>query len=196
MKLLSSLNINRIVIAIGVVAVLLYLLAYPESGLQTTHTSHTEISTKADFYLINDVSTQFDEQGLLDTSVSSQRVLHNPGNHSIDLTNPVFQLYTAGEHQWDVSAKVGVLFQHEDRAELIQQVVIANTDRTTSLKTPSLTIFPEKRQAQTDKPVTLLNSNGFTRAIGMKADLEKKEIALLNHVRGQYEPLVSTNNVD
>lgn len=196
MKLLSSLNINRIVIAIGAISVLLYLLAYSGSGLQPTRTSNTEISTQADFYLVNNVSTQFDEQGRLDRSLSSQRVLHNPGNQSIDLINPVFQLYTDGEHQWNVSAKTGVLFQHEDRAELVQQVVIVSKDQKTSLKTPSLTIYPKKKQAQTDKPVALLNSNGFTRAIGMKANLEKKEIALLNHVRGQYEPLVSTNNVD
>ncbi|MEH6910941.1 MAG: LPS export ABC transporter periplasmic protein LptC [Oceanicoccus sp.] len=196
MKLLSSLNINRIVIATGAVAVLFYLLAYPESGMQPTTTGKADVSTKVNFYLVNDVSTQFDEQGLLELSVTAQRVRHNPGNSSVDLTNPVFQLYTDGEHQWNVSAKYGVLFQHDDRAELMQEVVIVSTDQKTSLKTPSLTIFPQKRQAQTDKPVTLLNSNGFTRAIGMKADLEKKEIALLNHVRGQYEPLVPTNNVD
>lgn len=196
MKLLSSLNINRIVIATGAVAVLLYLFVYSGPGMQTTTTSKSEAGTKADFYLVNDVSTQFDEQGLLELSVTAQRVRHNPGNRSIDLTNPVFQLYTDGEHQWNVSAKYGVLFQHDDRAELMQEVVVVSTDQKTSLKTPSLTMFPKKKQAQTDKPVTLLNSNGFTRAIGMTADLEKKEIALLNHVRGQYEPLVPTNNVD
>ncbi len=194
MKLLSSLNINRIVLVIGAAVVLLYLLAFPEQGLQPISNSSGQPTTKADFYLVNDVSSQFDQEGLLDVSVSNQRVDHNPANDSIDLTRPIIQLFADGKPQWHISADYGVLFEDEDRAELKQQVVIISDDQKTSLKTPELTLFPEQRRAQTDKPVTLASENGFTRAIGMKAELEKKYIALLTHVRGLYEPTAPSDN--
>ena len=180
MKLLSSLNINRIAIAAGVVVVLLYLLAYSGSDMQLKSVNNAALISQPDFYLVNNISTQFDEQGMLELLASNQRTLHNPANRSIDITNPVFQFYSDGEYQWRVSAKTGVLFQESDRVEL----------------TPALTLFPSKKQAQTDQPVTLVNINGVTRAIGMKTDLETKDIELLNRVRGQYEPMVSTSHVD
>ena len=196
MKLLSSLNINRIAIAAGVVVVLLYLLAYSGSDMQLKSVNNAALISQPDFYLVNNISTQFDEQGMLELLASNQRTLHNPANRSIDITNPVFQFYSDGEYQWRVSAKTGVLFQESDRVELTKEVIVLSSDRSTSLKTPALTLFPSKKQAQTDQPITLVNINGVTRAIGMKTDLETKDIELLNRVRGQYEPMVSTSHVD
>jgi lipopolysaccharide export system protein LptC len=132
----------------------------------------------------------------LDSTITSEHTEHKPENDSSVMHEPRFQLYAEGLPDWHVSAQTGELFDHGKEVVLNQRVVVLSADQQTSLKTPQLRIFPNKKTAYTDKPVTLLNANGFTRSIGLEADFNKKIIVLLSHVKGQYNPKVTSDNVE
>lgn len=195
MKLNSYININRIVILAVATVVVVYLINYSEpGGPPIFRESSLKTNTKPDYFLVNSISTQFSKHGQIESVAISDRVEHNPDGDSINLSNPHFQLHKEGALTWNVNASYGVVFPDSDEVRLKQQVTIVSADEQTSLKTPQLTIFPNKQRAQTDKAVTLYGNSGFTRAVGMRADLDNKQIHLLSEVIGQYDPQVLSGN--
>ena len=123
--------------------------------------------------------------------IFSSGVKHNPEDDSSILTDPELKLYRDGILDWTVTAQTGAVYKQGQQVQLQQRVVIASADGETTLKTPLLDVFPNKKLAKTDKPVTLLNPNGFTRSIGLNANLNNKRIDLLEQVRGQYQGVLS-----
>ncbi len=194
MKLFSTRNINTTIAAIAGLVLLVFLLAYSETGAPPALTSATPAKQRPDFYLINSSSKQYDEAGLLDIIMKSDALEHNPEDDSISLQKPYFQVFQQGVATWEVKALTGTAYNNGDKVDLEQRVEIINTSKQSSVTTPQLFIFPNKKKANTEKPVTLRSPNGFTRAIGMTANLETKNIALLDQVRGQYEPSAVPDN--
>ncbi|MEE8058902.1 MAG: LPS export ABC transporter periplasmic protein LptC [Pseudomonadales bacterium] len=184
---LSTRVINTTFACLAVVMLLTFLLAYSETGTPPTLGLEQSNDTLPDYYLTNIRSTQFDKQGMLDFTMASPSVEHNPKDNSANLKEPVFNLYQEGALVWTISSQSGVVYNGEVKVDLQQRVIISSIDQEIILKTPQLVVFPNKKLAKTNKPVTLLNPNGFTRAVGLRADLQTKTIDLLEQVRGQYE---------
>lgn len=188
MKLFSTRNINTIIAAAAVLILMIFLFSYSETGTPPAFNSDNYTKQNPNFFLVNSRGLQFDENGERDIAISSERMVHNPEDDSINIREPRFTFFKDGEISWKVRAQSGVIDQGRDQLELQQRVEMVSSDGRSSLTTPQLFIFPNTKKAKTAKPVTLTNSNGFTRAIGMNADLQKKHIALLSQVRGQYTP--------
>lgn len=188
MKLFSTRNINTSIAVMAGLVLLVFLLFYAETGTPPALTGNTQVKLQPDFYLIKSSTKEYDETGKLDIIMNSESLQHNPKDDSISLRKPYFQVYQNGIASWRIKALSGTAYNSGSKIDLEQRVEIINDNKRTSLTTPQLFVYPNKKRASTDKPVTLRNDNGFTRAIGMKADLEKKHIALLDQVRGQYEP--------
>ncbi|ARN74862.1 LPS export ABC transporter periplasmic protein LptC [Oceanicoccus sagamiensis] len=194
MKLFSTRNINTLIAAIAGLVLLVFLLAYSETGTPPTFTSTSKAKQRPDFYLTNSHTRQYDEAGLLDFIMNSETLEHNPKADTVSLKMPYFQVFQAGQATWEIHALTGTVYDGGNKVDLEQRVEIINENKQSSLKTPQLFIYPNAKLANTDKPVTLRNNNGFTRAIGMKANLTSKNIALLDQVRGQYEPTAVPEN--
>ena len=195
MKLFSTRNINTSIAAIAGVVLLAFLLAYSETGTPPALNDNLQAKEYPDFYLINSSSKQYNEAGQLDLIMQSQSLQHNPENNSISLQKPYLLFFQDSVATWEVKALAGTAYDSDNKIDLEQQAEIINESRQTSLKTPQLFIYPDKKRANTEKNVTLKTANGVTRAIGMKADLSTREIALLDQVRGQYEPSATPANV-
>jgi LPS export ABC transporter protein LptC len=54
--------------------------------------------------------------------------------------------------------------------------------------TEELDMWPDSRLAETRADVRIEDRNGVTRAIGMTADLARRQAALHAQVRGEYAP--------
>ena len=194
MKLFSTRNINTSIVAVAGLILLIFLLAYSETGTPPTLTGNMQTKQYPDFYLINSYSKQYDKEGSLDIIMESQSLQHNPKDDSISLKRPYFQFFQDGVATWEIKALSGTAYNNGNKIELEQRVAMINENKQSSLKTPQLFIYPNKKRANTEQPVTLQSPNSFTRAIGMKADLSTKQITLLDQVRGQYEPSATPEN--
>ena len=186
MALLSKKNNNFIIITLSIVIVLSFLWSYSETGAPTVPAFVAPSNHQTDFYLRKAISSQYDELGKLDRVLYSDTADHYPGRNLAELSNPVVEFYRGGAHTWTISSRSGIVHDGGEQVDFSQRVVIVSSDQQTTLKTPFLTAYPNQKLAETNKPVTLLNPNGFTRAIGMTANFENKKINLLNQVRGQY----------
>ncbi len=190
-SLLSTRIINTAIASTAVAVLLVYLLSYSETGAPPSIGLEQTQDNRPDYYLVNTRNSHFDQQGALEFTVNSQFVEHNPKDNSADMKEPLFKLYRDGALSWTVSSQSGVVHEGGNEVDLQQRVVITSSDNTTILKTPQLIIFPNKKLAKTSKPVTLQNPNGFTRSIGLNANLQSKEIDLLSQVRGQYQGILN-----
>jgi lipopolysaccharide export system protein LptC len=189
-------NINALIVATAIAVLLYFLLSYSESGTPPVFSTPPEVNRQAEFYINNTRMTQFDEQGILDAMIISEHIEQNPQKNSIDMNLPRISVFNQGKLSWSISADLGSIYDNGEIINLEQQVKAVSSDRLTLLKTPFLVVQPNKKTANTDRPVTLVSHNGVTRAIGLQADLNIKQIELLSKVRGQYEPKAVSVYVD
>ena len=185
--------INMVIAGIGAVIMLVFLLSYSETGSPPNFTPQTQQPLPPSYYLVNARSKQFNPQGKLDSIATSESIQHDPRDNSAKLQQPFFTFYKQGRPAWTLQAESAHIDERGQKIVFQQRVVISSSDQQTQIKTPQLVVFPDKKLAKTDQPVTLLNLNGFTRAIGLTADFHKNEIHLLNQVRGQYNGVPKNN---
>ena len=186
-RFISSRFINTVIASCAAVVLLLFLLSYSETGSLPIIDQDNLQNTQPDFYLGKTYSSHFDQQGHLDFTINSEHVEHNPKNGSIKMIDPLFNIYDEGTLAWVIRSQTAVVNNDNQKVELQQHVIITSSDNATVLKTTQLFIFPNKKLAKTDQPVTLQNPNGFTSSVGLTADLQGKKIDLLSQVRGQYQ---------
>lgn len=190
-RLFSPRTFNTLAATALVLMLLTYLLGYSDTDSALNMSPAVATDIERDYYLTNAYSQQFDQQGKLDTTAVSAQVDHNPTTDHITMQQPLVKLYRDGEHSWTIQATLGVVKKGGRQIDLEQQVRITSSDNSATLSTSRLSIFPNKKLAKTDQPVTLVAPNGITRAIGLNADLGSKTIHLLQQVRGQYQGVPS-----
>lgn len=177
---------NRTVGALTVGLLLGYLWYYGDTGHSPALLTLPTERELPDYYLINTSSHRYDENGALEVELLSEQVTHYPVPDEARLKQPFITLYNKGEPSWTVEADSGVVSDGGDTINFIQKVLIKSNDQLMSLRTPTMTVSPHRQIAYTDKPVTLVNPEGFTRAVGMQANLTSNSVTLLNDVKGQY----------
>jgi lipopolysaccharide export system protein LptC len=187
-KLLRRKTKNLIIATLAGVVLLIFLLSYSETGIPPTlERAVSSRNQNPDFFIVNSRSSQYDEQGLLSIVMEGDSITHAPDSNTAIIKKPSFSLYKQGRLNWTINSATGTIHNENNQIDLEQQVVITSSDGQTTMKTPALTIFADDEIAVTDKPVTIVSPTGFTRAIGLKANLKKEQIHLLKQVRGQYD---------
>ncbi len=178
---------NAIYSGLSVAGLLTFLWSYSETGAPPRLISTQNESNDPDVYLINPKSRKYDQQGRLELTLDSNSAQHYPMDKVIKLSKPNMVFFNDDGSSWLVSANSGVATDNNKQLDLFQQVVIVSNDQLTHLRTPALTLYPDRKLAKTDQPATLVNPTGFTRTIGFIVDMRKEKITLLSDVRGQYE---------
>jgi LPS export ABC transporter protein LptC len=103
-----------------------------------------------------------------------------PSNHT-KLTTPVVESTGRDGNIWDTTAIEGTLIG-DDEILLQGAVTVRDRNRTMQLRTETLRYFPDRGEATTEMAVTLNKTNDITRAIGMRADLNRNRVELLHQV--------------
>ncbi len=181
----------RLRLTLATLAILLAAVGYwnvrPESF---TSKSASDISNNdIDFYAIKAKSTQFQADGKLAHSITSDKLEHLKSSDITLLSNPDLLLYRGTELPWHVQSLRAEVAPEGSQVELIDSVRVARTDakgRPTILTTSRLTVFPDKEYAQTEQAVRIEAANGVTTAQGMKAYLNDGRMLLQSNVRGQH----------
>jgi lipopolysaccharide export system protein LptC len=181
----------RLTLILATLAALLAAAGYwnirPESF--SDQSTGTDIANDIDFYVIQAKSTQFQLDGKLANSMTSDKLEHLKSSDITLLSNPDLLLYRGTELPWHVQSLRAEVAPGGTEVELIDSVRVARTDakgRPTILTTSRLTVFPDKEYAQTEQAVRIEAANGVTTAQGMKAYLNDGRMLLLSNVRGQH----------
>lgn len=159
-----------------------------------------EQAEEPDYYTVNSTFREYNEQGVLSRTLTSQRLLHYPDSERATLEQPELASFSAdGLPAWTARAEEGILEGDGERFQLNRQVVVrqrsatdgaaqADTRRADAfvLHTEQLTVDLEKDQAFSREAVRLESAEGTTRAVGLEADLKNNSIRLLSQVRSEY----------
>jgi len=186
---LSTRLINTSIVTITAVIVTAFLYNVSDNNSRQLQIAPSK-DNSPDYLLSTTISKQYNDQGLLTLKVNAENIIHSPENQSAKMRQPYFEVYENNALVWTINADRGTVLEKGNRIDLEQRIVIASQDKTTSLKTPALTVLTDQKIMTTDKNVTLNSPNGFSRSIGMEAKLESEEIHLFKQVVGQYEPTV------
>lgn len=138
-------------------------------------------------YFDKTITTEFNVAGKIDRIFRSQRTAYFEESDTTETLHPVMH-YVSGTNQWTIQSQVGILLPDDQGIELHNNVEVIREDNNVKMYTSSLLIRPEKRYAQTTKPVTILTPSNTTKAIGMIADLQEEKYDLLSSVNTLHQP--------
>ncbi len=156
--------------------------------------SHPDYSTRHDpDYIVNNFSaTMLDERGAPHFLVAAQKMEHYPDDDTTYLEEPRLTNPYLNHPPIHVSATRGEVSRNGDEISLRDDVKIVREATATQselvVTTSYLHVVPDSDLAETDRPITLTDARTVVNAVGMKLDNKTRELKLLSHVRGQYEP--------
>lgn len=143
-----------------------------------------------DYFSTNTRTRVFDDNGMLEQSLTTPRLSHYPDRAASELITPQVILYGQNGSITTTNAKHGTLPDDRSKALLRGDVRVkdsATSGVVTHVLTETLTLYPDTKRAETDEPVIILSDNVRYDAIGMKASFEKQTLTLLSNVQGLHE---------
>jgi len=136
-------------------------------------------------------TTLLSEHGKPERRLVAARAVEGPGDAGTDMVGPRLVLYEQGEPATVARARSGWLSSDYQLLLLLNSVEIDNfpgPERTEArLTTEYLEVYPETKQAATDRSVRITSPGHVVDAVGMRADLERNTIELLSEVKGRHE---------
>jgi lipopolysaccharide export system protein LptC len=163
----------------------------PFSRSIPTHTA-TNQSTQPDAVMENVVATIINKQGHATLKIETTKMSHYAAQDTTEIIKPHVTVYRKSPNPWYIDANSAHAEHGTSQITFKDNVVIHHlndvANPTTTMKTASLTIFPNKQIAQTGDPVTLLQPDTTIHAIGMLANLGEGTVKLLSQAQGEYEP--------
>lgn len=189
----------RILLTLVSISLIGFLLWYsPPQELAERLVPKESKNRYPEFYLQNTTSKQYTQTGALDYQLSADelryfsRHISDTPRDLVEYDKPKVLLYNEqGQIQWQVIADTGTSDDTGERIELIGNVVVKEFTlevESSELLTESLTILPEQKFAETDKPVIIRDQTGLTKTTGLKAFFNQQRIELLDNVSGTYNP--------
>jgi LPS export ABC transporter protein LptC len=162
-------------------AIVGYLGLYWDSNPPASLLPYRSDKERIDLYAEQVHGTKYDTTGRVVQNFRAVSMQHfQPSNHT-KLTTPVVESTGRDGKIWDTTAIEGTLIG-DDEILLQGAVMVRDRNRTMQLRTETLRYFPDRGEATTEVAVTLNKTNDITRAIGMRADLNRNRVELLNQV--------------
>lgn len=139
----------------------------------------------------NAVYLAFDDKGQLTSELQSPRVEEFSQNNLAHMQQPRAKLYSKDSRvPWLLRADRGTYNLKSEVMQLDGQVAVTRPlpdQPPAQLHTSSLTLDNARGIVHTDAPVTIKDANGITKAVGMRAWVDKRVLELLSQVRGTYQ---------
>lgn len=136
---------------------------------------------RVDLYAEQVQGVKYDETGKRVQTLRTASMTHFIPSNQTRMVAPIVESVGKDNRIWDTTAVEGTLIG-EDEIVLQGNVTIRDRDRTMQFNTETLRYFPDRGEAATDIAVTLRKQNDTTRAIGMRADLNRNRVELLHQV--------------
>lgn len=147
---------------------------------------------KPDYYLTGFELTEMNEAGKVDHRLSADDLYHYPDSAMSTLTRPRLTVYEDGRTAWDIAALRGVVSERERLVNLQGEVSVRYSGVTPAedvrMSMDELDVWPDSKLAETSAAVRIEEQSGVTRAVGMTADLARRQAVLHAQVQGDYAP--------
>jgi lipopolysaccharide export system protein LptC len=147
---------------------------------------------EVDIFMQDVVATMLNKQGLPAMKIVSPKIIHFPENDTTQILSPNVTVYRNTLSPWQINAKFAKTTQGIHKIYFWDHVEIAHAadaqNPETTLKTESLTVFPDKQIAKTDQPIVFAQPDTTVHAVGMLANMELGTIQLLSNAQGDYAP--------
>jgi lipopolysaccharide export system protein LptC len=168
----------------------------PPKELQDLLTETKEQSRSPSAYFIDAETTQFDENGqpsykLLAATIRYFEKASDPSKPDVSIDQPKVKFFMEDAPPWNATSDYAEGNEKQDQLQFIGNVVLKKNTKTgqvIQLKTAELTIKPNGRYAETDKPVIISDASGTTTATGLRVFLDDERIELLSNVKNRYRP--------
>lgn len=135
--------------------------------------------------------TNLDKTGHISTQIYTPSLTHHTLRNRIQLQSPVVTLYVKNQPPWSITADTGELQQGTEVVYLNDHVILhqpkGTNNEEVTVQTPKLTVYPEKKLALTELPITLSSASANISSVGMQADLGQGTLHLNASTRGKYE---------
>lgn len=174
-------GLTLLVSACGSLAIASYLGLYWDSNPPASLLPYRADRERVDLYAEQVHGIKYNETGRVVQNFRAVSMEHFQPSNQTKLTTPVVESTGRNGKIWDTTAVEGTLIG-DDEILLKGTVTIRDRDRTMQLRTETLRYFPDRGEAATEVAVTLRKTNDLTRAIGMRADLNKNRVELLHQV--------------
>jgi LPS export ABC transporter protein LptC len=158
-----------------------------------------------DVFVENFRAVSYDTDGRVRQSLAAERAQHYPDDNATDFARPALVITDPDSPRIEVSADKGTLAGDRETMQLFGHVRAVRDAQPPAPKTaakkgtegPSgpvtltteyLKVTTKDGRAVTDKEVTIAESRGTIRSVGMEIDTKAKTLKLKSGVRGTLEP--------
>ena len=180
-----------------VLVIILALTSWVHTSLQKeTAALSVKDRGEPDAIMWNFKRTDMDLDGLPKAKLEADLMKHYPIDDSVDLEQPAMEIYNEeGVMPWKITADRGWLSGDGEKLLLYGDVYIwrdqagaaAEAAKEIELITTDLKILIDEEYAETDNFVMILTPSSKVTAVGLQANLQKRQLKLLNQVRGRYD---------
>jgi lipopolysaccharide export system protein LptC len=158
---------------------------------QSTPVESTEVITDApDLYMEDAAITQYGRDGSVQYRLDSATIRHFDVENLTRLESPVFELFRTGGLPWHVRSTHGYIRYRSQTPPPQEEVVFLRENvlleqrsldgEFVKLTTDALYVYPDRRYAETDRPVMIDTNSGRTTAVGLQGDLGRGLLKLFS----------------
>ena len=154
----------------------------------------------ADLELDGAVIQQYREGGTIRYVLRAPHIEHFRGRAVTALTEPDLELYGEPDPPWRMTARRGTISNAEQLEGQAEEAVLLEEDvrmeqhyadgRAFELRTPSVTVYPHREYAETDRNVMITTHAGRTHAVGLQGDLDKGLLHLFSDAEQRVHTIV------
>lgn len=185
-------NLFKLALIIAAVALFAHFWATPPERLLEARQQPADDAPEADSFMSESITRRFDEHGALTYLLNARRTDFYTDSNRYQLQQPEMEMVADDNSRHRARSRLGTVLSGGEEILLEGDVLIWQEEPATrayQLRTPSLRLFPERRFAETDQPVTLLSDQGVTDGIGLNAYFNEQRFEILNNVKSVHQPL-------
>jgi lipopolysaccharide export system protein LptC len=143
-----------------------------------------------DYYLNEFTVNAMDASGHLRYRLHADHMTHYLDDDTASLARPDMVLFKHNGAAWNATARRGWIGAGQKTVLLDEDVLVWRDPLVKGsglvLQTDALHITPDRQYAETDRPVTIAQDTGITRAVGMRVFFDQGSMELLADVHGRY----------
>lgn len=152
----------------------------------------TSQTTRPSAFMEDVITTILNKQGTPSLKIETPKMVYYTENDKTDITKPFVTIFRHTPNPWHINAEYAQALDGTNQITFIEHVVIHHlgdiANPTTTLKTASLTVRPNKQLAETNDPVIITQPDTVVHATGMLANLDNGTVKLLSQAQGEYVP--------
>lgn len=151
-----------------------------------------DTSNQPDSMMEEVIATIINKEGSPALKIETPKMVHYSKNDTTDIDAPQITVYRDSPKPWHIHSNYAKATKGVEQILFWNHVVIKHDEDTanpmTTVKTETLTVFPNKQMAQTQDPIILIQPATIIHAVGMLANLSDGTVKLLSNARGEYVP--------